>query len=153
MTRKQQKSKKKTLRQVYMDDPAARAFLKKYPEFDNCILNENQKAHSYSKGSYRLTEPDKALEEQAFKIQDGLLLLKEGSAERRLLELYYYDNLSYEAIRVKMRYKTRDQVNSRLRRAKRIALKALAISNKQAQATVGSNSFVLDEGEVWDDNA
>jgi len=122
---------KKTLRQLYMNDPQARDFLKNHPEFDDRFLDEESGPQwDTSKGRYTTTDVREDQKQYGELMLEALRFLPEGSDQRTLLEAYYIENYSIPKLKLLTDVSSNEAIRGRIFRAKRAALKAMLSSKK-----------------------
>lgn len=143
-------SNKKTLRQKYLSDPAARKFLADHPEFDDRFLDQSIGPQwDLNKGRYTLKEvaPDQDI--YGTVMLEALRALPENHVYRPLLEEYYIQNLSLNELLTR-HAPSINGLWQKLHRAKKAALKAWVRPKaiKNPNPAIEERTFVYKEKSV-----
>jgi len=120
-----QHKKPTNLKDLYTADPAAAAFLKKHPEFNNRFLTQSEvysPGFNITEGRYMLGEVSPDLKAYGELMIEAVSLLPDTHVYKQLLE-DYYGGMSFADLQRKSNIKTRNALWQRLCRAKRAALK------------------------------
>lgn len=117
-------NKRKTLRQLYQNDPAARDFLKNHPEFDDRFLEEKGTPQwDINKGRYTLQEVAPDQEIYGTVMLEALNALPDNHTYKPLLEAYYLENRPLNEIQKRFKIKSINALWQKLHRAKKAALR------------------------------
>ncbi len=117
---------KKVLRQLYMQNAEAKAFLEAHPEFDDRFLEQseiNNPGFDTAKGRYTLNEVPTDQTAHAETMLEAVKQMR-SSPSKTLLELYY-DGKSVGDLMLLYGIPDRGILDSRLKRAKKQALRQL----------------------------
>ena len=120
-------AKPKKLRDAYMKDPKARAFLEKHPEFDNYALEQvevKQYGHTMVENrAETLYEPRDDYKDFGDHMLDAVRNMAEGPA--KVLLNMYYNGATNAQMAKRLKIKKRSILDNRLVRAKRSALRQI----------------------------